>query len=340
MTALCRSLVAATATLALLVVSAHAATPPRPGATAPSPIPVIFDTDIGDDIDDTWALVMLLKSPNLDVRLITTDYGNTVYRARVVARLLEVAGRTDIPIGIGNRENENEGAQAEWVSDYDLKSFPGTVHEDGVQALIDTTMASDEPLTLIAVGPPPSLAAALEREPRIASRLRLAGMYGSLRRGYGGRAEPDAEWNVRANIAAARALLAAPWADAISTPLDSCGVVDLKGDRYARVRDSKDPLVLALMENYRLWCAGNEWCSKDPGQVEAKSSTLFDTVAVYLAEARDLVKTETLGVRVDDEGMTVLDETSPSLAWATEWKSLEKFEELLVERLTGAGVPR
>lgn len=52
------------------------------------------------------------------------------------------------------------------------------------------------------------------------------------------------------------------------------------------------------------------------------------------------MKTETLGVRVDDEGMTVLDETSPSLAWATEWKSLEQFEELLVERLTGSSVPR
>lgn len=340
MTALNRPLTAAGAVLALLAVAAPAATAPRPGATAPAPIPVIFDTDIGDDIDDTWALIMLLKSPHLDVRLITTDYGNTVYRAKVVARLLEIAGRTDIPIGIGTRENEDEGAQAQWVRDYDLRGFPGTVHEDGVQALIDAAMASKEPLTLIAVGPPPSLAAALEREPRIAGRLRLAGMYGSLRRGYGGGAEPNAEWNVRANVAAARRLLGAPWADAISTPLDTCGLVELKGDRYARVRDSKDPLLQALMENYRLWCERVSWCAAESGQVEEKSSTLFDTVAVYLAEARDLVKTETLGVRVDDEGMTVVDETAPSMAWATEWKSLEGFEELLVERLTGATVSR
>ena len=34
--------------------------------------PVILDTDIGGDIDDTWALVMLLKSPELDPKLITT----------------------------------------------------------------------------------------------------------------------------------------------------------------------------------------------------------------------------------------------------------------------------
>jgi inosine-uridine nucleoside N-ribohydrolase len=317
--------------LVLLAWSPATAASPEPPDAAP--IPVIFDTDIGDDIDDTWALVMLLRSPALDVRLITTDYGNTVYRARLVARLLEVAGRTDIPIGIGIQENENEGAQAEWVEGYDLDRYPGVVHEDGVQALIDAAMAAPEPLTLIAVGPPPSLAAALEREPRIAGRLRLAGMFGSIRRGYGDAPEPSAEWNVRANVDAARTLLAAPWVDAILTPLDTCGLVQLKGDRYARVRDSTDPLVQALMENYRIWCPLNEWCRDDPDQVKAKSSTLFDTVAVYLAQDRSLVKTETLGVRVTDDGKTVPDETAPALDWATGWKSLDRFEELLTERL-------
>ena len=60
-----------------------------------------------------------------------------------------------------------------------------------MQALIDTAMGSSEPVTLIAIGPPPNLKAALEREPRIAGKLRLAGMYGSLRRGYGGKPTPE-----------------------------------------------------------------------------------------------------------------------------------------------------
>jgi hypothetical protein len=70
--------------------------------------------------------------------------------------------------------------------------------------------------------------------------------------------------------------------------------------------------------------------------VDARSTTLFDTVAVYLAEARDLVKTERIGVRVSDEGMTVPDEGAPPLAWATEWESLDEFEELVTERLVGS----
>ena len=61
------------------------------------PIPVILDTDIGDDFDDTWALLFLLKSPQFDVKLVTTSCGRAEYRAKVIAKLLTVAKRTDIP---------------------------------------------------------------------------------------------------------------------------------------------------------------------------------------------------------------------------------------------------
>jgi len=313
-----------------------------PGAAAPArpPIPIILDTDIGDDIDDTWALALALKSPELDVKLVVTDYGNTEHRAKIVARILEIAGRTDIPIGIGVKESDKESPQADWVKGYDLARYRGRVLKDGVQALVDTAMAASEPLTLVSIGPPPNLKAALEREPRIAGKLRLSGMYGSLHRGYDAKPSPEPEWNVKANPAAARALLGAPWVEAVATPLDTCGLVQLKGERYARVRDSKDPLARAVIDAYRLWCPRQEWCAKDPEFVTAKSSTLFDTVAVYLAISRDLVKTETTGVRVTDEGMTVPDPASRPLAWATEWKDLGGFEEWLAARLAAPALPR
>ena len=53
-------------------------------------IPVIFDTDICDDIDDTWALGFLLKCPELDVKLITTTSDNTPLKARLIAKFLEI----------------------------------------------------------------------------------------------------------------------------------------------------------------------------------------------------------------------------------------------------------
>lgn len=77
------------------------------------PIPVILDTDIGTDIDDTWALAIMLNCPELDVKLVTSDTGDTIYRSKLIARMLEVADRTDIPVGIGIRQCEDpNGPQA------------------------------------------------------------------------------------------------------------------------------------------------------------------------------------------------------------------------------------
>ena len=82
-------------------------------------IPVVLDTDIGTDIDDTWALAMMLKSPELDVRLIVTDTGDTTYRAKIVAKMLEIGGRTDVSVGIGVPLGNAPATQAPWVGGYE-----------------------------------------------------------------------------------------------------------------------------------------------------------------------------------------------------------------------------
>jgi inosine-uridine nucleoside N-ribohydrolase len=153
-------------------------------AAAVKRIPVILDTDIGDDIDDTWALGLALRSPELDVRLVVGDQGKSDYRARLIAKFLETAGRTDVAVGVGLESNAmGDGPQSPWIEGYRLRDYPGTVRRDGVQAIIDTIMQSDEPVTLIAVGPLPNIAEALKREPAIAQRARFVGMHGSVRLG-------------------------------------------------------------------------------------------------------------------------------------------------------------
>jgi len=294
-------------------------------------IPCILDTDIGGDIDDTWALAMLLRSPELDLRLVVSDTGNTVYRANVAAKMLEVAGRTDVPVGIGICQGEGLGSQAPWVEEYELAGYPGAVHGDGVGALIETIMSSPEPVTLICIGPVPNVAAALEREPRIAENARFVGMHGSVHLGYGGSAEIAAEYNVRADSAACRAAFAAPWEVTI-TPLDTCGLVVLEGKKYAQVRDCPDPLAEAVIENYQIWAQDAARTHVDPTK---KSSTLFDTVAVYLAFSEDLLEMAELGLRVTDDGYTLPDEDAKPVRCAMRWRDLPAFEDLVVQRLTG-----
>jgi inosine-uridine nucleoside N-ribohydrolase len=311
------------------------ALPARAAETQPKPvpIPVILDTDIGDDIDDTWALALLLKSPELDLKLVVGDYGQAQYRARLLAKLLARAGRTDVPVGVGlDIVPRGEGRQAAWVKDYDLKSYPGRVNADGVQALIDTVMKSPQLVTLICIGPVPNIAAALKREPRLAQHARFVGMHGSVRVGYGGAKQPHAEWNVKADPRSCQQVFAAPWNITI-TPLDTCGLVILTGDKYRRVRDTTDRTVADLMVNYRLWVAGDAKLPAD--MADQRSSTLFDTVAVYLAIRPDLCVMEKINLRVTDDGFTVVDPQAKLVNVATSWKDLGAFEDFLAERLAG-----
>jgi inosine-uridine nucleoside N-ribohydrolase len=159
-----------------------------------SRIQVILDTDIGDDMDDTWALALLLRMSIFDLRLIVTGgFGHHQTRALVTAKFLTVCGCPGIPIGLGCQEEvevENKYfgqplSQGAWAADFDLSSYGGSVKKDGVQLLIDTVLGSDGPLTLISIGPCGNIAEALRREPRIASKLHFVGMHGSIRQGYG-----------------------------------------------------------------------------------------------------------------------------------------------------------
>jgi len=298
-------------------------------------IPVVLSTDIGGDIDDTWALGFLLRSPELDLKLALGDHGRPEYRAKLLAKFLERAGRGDIPVGLGVDKAKSPAPERQggWVKDYDLAKYPGRVHRDGIQAMIDLIMQSPEPITVIVIGPTPNMAAALEREPRIAGRARFVGMEGSVRIGYGGKKIPSAEWNVKADPQACQKAFTAPWEMTI-TPLDTCDLVQVKGGKYSRVRDSKDPIAVAIMENYRIWLAQKK--GPDDRQAETRSTTLFDAVAVYLAFDQSLCHMETLGIRVTDDGFTVIDPAAKKMSVATSWKDLGAFEDLLVARLTGA----
>lgn len=297
-------------------------------------IPVIVETDIGSDIDDMWALVMLLKSPELDPKLIVSGTGDTFVRAKLIAKTLEIAGRTDIDVGIGIPLEQIKLPQAPWVEYYDLDEYPGKVHLDGVGAIIDMIMDSTEEITFLCLGPLPNVAAALTREPEIANRVRFVGMFGSIYKGYMGAPGPISTFNIGRYSHSAQHVFTAPW-DMTVTPTDTCSVVRLLGEKYQKVRDCEDPLVQALIENYRIWKKSDElndlYKKLDP---EQESSILFDTVAVYLAFTDELLKMEKLGLRVTSDGYTRIDENAKTVTCATEWRNLEAFEDFLVDRLT------
>lgn len=251
--------------------------------------------------------------------------------------MIEIAKRTNIPIGVGLPfpVKDGPGPLAEWVRGYDLSQYPGTVHQDGVGALVKTIMDAPEPLTLISIGPVPNIAEALRREPRIAKKVKFVGMHGSVRKGYWDADKIAAEYNVAMHTPDCQAVFKAAW-DMTITPVDTCGLVVLKDKHYQSVLQCKDPVVKALIENYHIW---SKAIKSPPGDSDRLSSTLFDTVAIYLAFSQDLLVMEDLGIRVTDDGFTLIDESAKVIHVATKWKSLEGFKDFLVKRLAEPTVP-
>lgn len=299
-----------------------------------NPIPTIIDTDIGGDIDDTWALAYALKRPELDLRLITTCTGDVAYRARIVCRMLELAGRSDIPVGLGEAYPSDgpRERQKDWVAGYDLARYPGTLHEDGIAALIRTCM--DTPgITLVGIGPMTSIETALRREPRIAERTRLVLMAGCVRRHYRDWLPPGPfpEFNVVQDLPAARVALAAPWRELVITPLDTCERIRLIGERYRRCLESRDPLLRAVVDNYRLW-------RKHPDGGEGESSILYDAVAIWLAFSERHLVMEDHRLWMTQDGVFRVDPgdraTRPARL-ALDWSGLDAWLDDFVATLDG-----
>ncbi len=300
---------------AMLALSVHA-----------QPVPVILDTDLGDDIDDTWALAMLLGVDTVDLKLVLTASDDTPTKTRLVAKILEYVGRTDIPLGTGVKTSDNAIHQAQWLGDYDLANYKGAVHQDGVQAMIDCINAATGPITLCVIGPQTNLREALRRDPGIAKKARVVSMAGSVHIGYAGKEGRMPEWNVHKDVEAARAVFAAPW-EIVMAPLDINGTLVLDGPRYRAVAESKAPLARVVIENYEAW-------SHRPRHPADASSVLFDTTATYLCFAEACMELETVNLVIDDKGNTVPDESGRPVRCALRWKDRDAFEELLVTALT------
>ena len=215
-------------------------------------IPVILDTDIGMDVDDVWALVFLLCCPELDVKLITTATGDTAYRAALTAKILDLAGRADIPIGVGLPLDQSPRTHDAWLAGYQIADYPGDVLRDGVGALCDTVMASQEKVSIVSIGPVPNIAAALAREPNITANAKFIGMHGSLRRGYMGAEKPMREYNVKLHSLACQAVFQANW-ERLITPLDTCGTIVLEDGRFDAVQASDKLLTQIALQNHALW---------------------------------------------------------------------------------------
>ena len=283
---------------------------------------VILDTDIGDDIDDTFALALVLHSPELQLLGVETAFGDTELRARLVDRFLAAVGRADIPVMAGvPRKQTNNFSQAAYA-----RQWPERKHKSGVEFLLGQIRAHPDQITLIAIGPLSNIGAAIQRDPTTFKKLkRVVIMGGSVYRGYGDKPTPPApEWNILCDPAGAKALFGSG-VPVFVMPLDSTQI-HLENQALGAIFAHGSPLTDQLTLLYHQWTGAKEW----------HSPTLFDPVAVTYAIRPDLCPTTPIRLEVDDKGFTK-PVAGPPNAQVCLHSDEKGFLELLLGRIAGEG---
>ena len=261
------------------------------GAAAKSK--VILDTDIGDDIDDAFALALALRSPEIELLGVTTAWGDTALRARLVNRFLKETGAPAVPVvpGIATKST-SAFSQARWAEEGASPQGP----TDAVQFLLEQARKSPGEVTLVAIGPLTNVGAAIDRDAAAFRKFkRVVLMGGAIRRGYGDLGYgpdrgPQAEYNIHSDIPAAQKLFSSGL-PIFMMPLDSTQLM-LDEVKRAWLFSAGTPLTNALAALNYQWGQGQ------------RTPTLFDAMAVAYAVNPALCPVESLHITVDREGFT------------------------------------
>ncbi len=220
---------------------------------------IVLDTDMASDVDDALCLVLALASAELEILGISHVGRESVLRARVSRRLLELAGRTEIPVFAGCRVPLLAGSGYNWFGHegegiLEPGVDPPLASAHAVDALLEISR-SRPGLEVVAVGPLTNLAVALAKDPDLASRIgRLTVMGGHLREvSYRGRVfPPGVDYNLCSDPHASLLVLRS----GIPTTLVSADVTLrtwLREADAARIERAGTELHAALARALRIW---------------------------------------------------------------------------------------
>jgi inosine-uridine nucleoside N-ribohydrolase len=266
---------------------------------------VIFDCDLGGDIDDAFAMALLLCSQEeIEILGITLDHGNTPGRAELACKILYETGMDHIPVYAGEHTPtivgeqttlEGLSTQMTWSHGFD-RLLPRNEH--AVDFMIRILNEYPDEVILFTVGPVDNIADMLEKDPDILKKAKkVVSMFGSIEVGYGG-GKPAAEWNVRGSIEAGKRLMESG-ANITLAPLDITDHVVMEDDYLRAIAMRDTPLTDAIGSLYALWYRHADW---------AVTAKMFDGVAIGMVLWPELFTTREAYVYVDDEGFTRIDE--------------------------------
>lgn len=289
---------------------------------------IIIDTDIGNDIDDAFAVGLALHSPEFEILGISSAWGDTHLRARLLSRLLKETGRTDIPVAMGIPKYP-KGVDGFTQAAY-AERGPDQKYPNAVDFLLEQIRRHPGEVTLLAIGPETNLGAAIDRDPATFRKLkRIVLMGGSVYHGYsrfnyGDAKGPEPEWNILCDIQAAQKVFTSG-VPLFVMPLDSTQI-KLQELERAEVFKAGTPLTDALLVLYTQWSHGT-----------GQTPTLFDAVVVAYASHPELCPTQPMRLRVDEQGYTRVESGTPNVQVCLRSNS-DQFLEFFMPRILQKGM--
>jgi purine nucleosidase len=261
------------------------------------PTRVIFDTDIGTDVDDCLALALLLSSPELQLEGVTCVYGDVDLRARMVLKLLALRGLANIPVLAGARKpllglrdiwwEGHEGEGLLTPEDESLTAAP----EFAPDYIVRSVMENPGQIHLIALGPLTNVALAFLKEPRLGQNLAHLTIMGGVLRGMHDLSLPYAEHNIKCDPEAAHIVFSSG-APITLVPLDVTVQVRVSNDGLRRIQVIGTPFhdaVADQLERYPLF-RSRGW------------TNLHDPLAVGVIVQPDLVQLTAVHLDVELSG--------------------------------------
>jgi purine nucleosidase len=283
---------------------------------------IIIDTDVGDDVDDAFAIDLALASPEFEILGISTAWGDTALRAQMVDRMVCETGRKGIAVTAGLQTTANSTfTQVEWA-----RAGISRRHRDAVTFLLDQIKAHPCEITLVALGPLTNIGTAIDRDPATFRQLkRVVLMGGSIHRGYDrtGSSAPqpaEPEYNIDRDPKAAQKLMTSG-VPIFILPLDSTQMKFVES-RHAQLATVNTPMTNSLLELVKEWSQGTG----------KSTETLFDAVAMAYALDASTCPMTPVRIKVTDNGMTKPTGGTPN-AQACLVPHEEAFFNLLMPRL-------
>jgi purine nucleosidase len=276
---------------------------------------IILDCDLGGDIDDAFAVAMILSAQDeFEILGICMDYGDTEARGRIALRMLYETGMEGIPVYLGRKTRSGGVSQSEFGRGFD-KIQP---QEKGAsEFIVETLNRYPGEVILFTVGPVPNMKDVIEiDEKALLNAKHIYSMFGDYHLG-------NREWNVIGDTLASQVFISHVDNNITLSGVKVAGSIRWDKEWCRQVEEIDTPLTDALTELLRLWQlrTPEKW----------QTPILWDCTAIGLVLWPDLFKTRKVYMYVDDSGYTVIDENrDPNCEIATD-VDVEEFSRRLMD---------